>query len=113
MSGKAIDAGTVEWRPHRAYAGVFIQPLIDAQTNPLATFNLVRIAPNSEITPHVHDQSAETFLVTAGHALCTLGDGTLEFHAGNLGYAPAGTRHGLKNIGADDVMLVAVFTPPA
>ncbi len=111
--GKIVDSEDIQWMPHRNYPGVFIRQLIDAQTNPLATFNLVRIAPDGEISPHVHAQSAETFLVTAGRAMCTLGDTTVEFQAGNLGYAPAGTRHGLRNIGADDVFLVTVFTPPA
>ncbi len=113
MNGKTVDTAAVQWMPHRNYPGVFIRQLVDAQTNPLATFNVVRIAPESEISPHIHDNSAETFLITAGRALCTLGDATTELHAGNLGYAPAGTRHGLRNIGTEDVMLVTVFTPPA
>lgn len=112
MSGKTVDSNGMQWNPHRNYPGVFIRQVVDAQTNPLATFNVVRIAPGSEITPHVHDHSAETFLVTAGQALCTMGDTTTKFHAGHLGYAPAGTRHGLKNIGTDDLFIVAVFTPP-
>ncbi len=112
MAGKTIDSGTVAWTPHRNYQGVFIRPLVDAQANPLATFSHVRIAPGSEITPHVHASSAETFFITAGRALCTLGDSTTEFQAGSLGFAPAGTKHGLKNIGDEDVYLVTVFTPP-
>ena len=115
MDGKTIDSEKIEWgaHPNPKHAGVFMKTLVDAQTNPLATVHRVRIAPGGEIVPHIHDKSAETFLITAGQALCALGDATTEFRAGNLGYAPAGTRHGLKNMGSEDVDLVAIFTPPA
>jgi mannose-6-phosphate isomerase-like protein (cupin superfamily) len=89
-----------------------MQTLVDPQMNPLATVHRVRIVPGGEIVPHIHDKSAETFLITSGRALCTMGDSTMELRAGNLGYAPAGNRHGLKNIGDEDVHLVTVFTPP-
>ena len=114
MEGKTIDSAKVEWLPHPnpKHVGVFMQTLVDSQTNPLATVHRVRIAPGGEIVPHIHDTSAETFLITAGRALCTMGDSTTEFHAGNLGYAPAGIRHGLKNLGDEDVYLTTVFTPP-
>ncbi len=114
MDGKTIDSAKVEWsiHPNPKHVGVLMQTLVDSQTNPLATVHRVRIASGGEIVPHVHDKSAETFLITSGRALCTMGDVTTEFRAGNLGYAPAGTRHGLKNLGDEEVHLVAVFTPP-
>ncbi len=114
MDGKTVDSEKLEWGPHPnpKHVGVLMQTLIDAQTNPLATVHRVRIAPGGEIVPHIHEKSTETFLVTSGRALCTMGDATTEFRAGNLGYAPAGTRHGLKNLGDEEVQLVAVFTPP-
>lgn len=115
MSGKTVDSEKLEWGPHPnpKHVGVLMKTLVDAQTNPLATVHRVRVVPGGEIVLHVHDKSAETFLITAGRALCTLGDATQEFGAGNLGYAPAGVRHGLKNLGDQDVELVAIFTPPA
>ncbi len=114
MNGKIIPSETLTWTPHPNpnHVGVTMQTPVDAQTNPLATVHRVRITPGGAIVPHIHEHSAETFVIVAGHALCTMGDATSEFQPGSTGYAPAGIRHGLKNIGEDTVELVTVFTPP-
>ena len=114
MDGKIIDSQTLAWTPHPnpKHVGVTMKTLVNAQTNNLATFHRVRIAVGGEIVPHVHETSAETFMLTQGRALGTMGATTQEFSAGTLGYAPAGILHGLKNIGDEQVELVAVFTPP-
>lgn len=114
MDGKTVDSNALEWRPHPnpKNLNVSMKTMVDAQTNPLATVHRVRIAVGGEIVPHIHEKSAESFFITAGRARCTMGETTTEFHAGSLGYAPMGIRHGLKNIGDEDVELVAIFTPP-
>lgn len=114
MSGKISSSQDIAWGPHPnpAHKQVFLKPLVDQATNPLATLNLVKIERGGEIVPHIHETSAETIYLVSGHALGLFEDGTTECAAGSFVYVPMGTRHGFKNIGDEDVYLVTTFTPP-
>ncbi len=114
MSGKSVNSEDIAWGPHPnpAHKQVFLKSLVDSTTNPLATFNLIKVERGGEIVPHVHEASAETIYFTGGRGLGLLGQDTKEYQVGELVYVPLGTRHGFKNIGDEDMYLVTVFTPP-
>ena len=48
-----------------------------------------------------HHPYAETFIVQEGQATFTVGDDTIEAHAGDIVVAPANTPHAFVNSGSD------------
>ena len=108
----AVDANTQPWTPHRSFAGVFVRAVQGSETCADLEVRWIRIVPGAEIPAHTHEHSAETFYVLAGQGCFDL-DGTVTpCHGGCCGFAEAGARHRIQNTGADDLQLLAVFTPP-
>ena len=107
-----VDATSLPWVPHRTFPGVSARAIVDAQIGVDLEVKLIRIAPGAEITPHTHEVCAETFYVLSGEGLiCTEGQAQ-PCHPGMCGHAKAGIVHGVKNTGAGELQLLAIFTPP-
>ncbi|MEM4724501.1 MAG: TIGR04076 family protein [Candidatus Hadarchaeum sp.] len=107
-----VDTASLAWAPHRTCAGVYTQSLVDQKISQDLEVKLVRIAPGAEISPHVHEHSAETFYVLSGEGAFYVGDRLVPCRAGSCAHAKPGVVHGLKNTGQEDLQLLAVFTPP-
>jgi quercetin dioxygenase-like cupin family protein len=60
---------------------------------------------------HFHPY-AEAFVVEAGTARFTVGDGEVEVGAGHVVVVPAETVHGFKCVGEDELSVVSVHPSP-
>jgi len=60
---------------------------------------------------HFHPY-AEAFVVEAGSAKFTVGDGEIEAGAGNIVVVPPETVHGFKCVGDDELRVVSVHPSP-
>lgn len=107
-----IDAASLLWVPHRTFAGVEAQTVVDAQMGKDLEVKLVRIAPRSEIALHTHEGSAETFYILSGEGLICTGDQMQPCHPGLCVHVEAGAVHGVRNTGEGHLQLLAIFTPP-
>ena len=70
------------------------------------------IPPGGVIPRHRHLEQDEILLVQTGTAHVTLGDKEYDVHAGGTVFFPAQTWVSLKNIGADSISLVFIFSAP-
>lgn len=71
----------------------------DAHDAPVSFF-LLHTKPGEGPGLHRHPY-AETFIVQEGQATFTVGDDTIEAHAGDIVVAPADTPHAFVNSGSD------------
>ncbi len=101
-----------DWKPHPRLARVFLRTLISREMNPGLTVNLVRVTPGGEITPHLHNESTETFYILAGCGTSWIGGEELALAPGVCGYAPPGVIHSVCNSGAVDLEAISIFNPP-
>jgi mannose-6-phosphate isomerase-like protein (cupin superfamily) len=86
--------------------------LLTKAVNPALSLHVSGIRPGGEIALHHHDDRSETFYITGGRALATMGGKEVEIGPGTCGHAPIGVPHGMKNVGEETVTMVAIFTPP-
>src|SRR5450432_1246958 len=70
------------------------------------------IPPGGVIPKHKHLEQDEILLVQTGTAHVTLDDKEYDVHAGGTVFFPAQTWVGLKNVGADSISLVFIFSAP-
>ncbi len=70
----------------------------------------VTVCAGGSIPLHDHDQE-EAYVLLQGQALLTAGDEETRVEAVTAVYIPPGEPHGLRNIGAVDVVLVFVYSP--
>jgi quercetin dioxygenase-like cupin family protein len=63
-------------------------------------------------TAHVHVESDKVYLVLEGSCRFTIGDQTAVHGAGAAVLAPAGTQHGIDNVGPDNARVLVLMTPP-
>lgn len=70
------------------------------------------LAPGDVIPRHKHLEQDEILLIHTGTAHIRLGDQERDLHAGGLVFIPQETWISVKNIGADAVHLVFIFSAP-
>lgn len=86
--------------------------LLTKALHPHLSLHASELKVGGEIVLHHHEEVGETFFMTGGRALATLGERVEEVGPGACGYVPPGVRHGVKNIGKEPVTLVVIYTPP-
>jgi quercetin dioxygenase-like cupin family protein len=69
------------------------------------------LEPGQEQAPHVHSESDKVVVVMAGRVLAEVGSEHAEAAQYEAVLAPAGVRHGFKNLGPDPAVLL-VFVGP-
>lgn len=69
------------------------------------------IPPGTQGRPHQHARSREFFYVLAGEATFALGPREVRVPAGSGVEVPAGTRHRVRNDGAEELRLLVVSSP--
>lgn len=107
----AVDT-TFDWRPHPRFARVFLKPLIKSDVNAGLNLNLVRVAPGGEITPHIHQDSTETFYILTGRGISRIGGEEIQLTPGVCAYAPPAVTHSVCNTGDTDLEAISIFNPP-
>lgn len=70
------------------------------------------VPPGGETILHHHVRSEEIYLFTAGAGRMILGDEEADVRAGDAVVIPPGTPHGLRNPGAEPLVLLCCCSPP-
>jgi quercetin dioxygenase-like cupin family protein len=107
-----LDPQTIPWQSHPRFQGASLRPLITPDQNPGLTVSQVRLLPGSELPPHSHPASAETFFVLAGAVWCRVGQDERLLRQGEIGHAPPGVVHQVRNPGPDPAEALSIFNPP-
>jgi len=77
------------------------------------TVTLVTVAPDAGQPRHSHPQSEQVWLVQRGCAELLLAAGaTRRIGEGDVIRTPAGETHGLRNVGPEPFVYIAITTPP-
>ena len=69
------------------------------------------LEPGQEQSLHTHDDQDKFYLVLEGSAEFAIGDRTLPAAPGAVAWAPAGVSHGVRNPGADRLVLFMGIAP--
>lgn len=69
-------------------------------------------APGQQHAAHVHADQDKLYYVLEGTGEAVLGDEVEAVEAGDLVMAPAGVPHGMKNTGAEPLLVLTIFAPP-
>lgn len=113
-----MNEGTLVWLKDQdelappQHKNFVTRTLLTKAVNPALSLHVSEIRAGGEIALHHHDDRSETFYITGGTAIATMGDEEIEISTGACGHAPVGVPHGMRNIGDEPVTLVAIFTPP-
>lgn len=70
------------------------------------------VPPRGETTLHLHRQSEEIYLFTAGRGRMRLGDEAMTIEAGDAVLIPPQTPHKLENIGDEPLVILCACAPP-
>jgi quercetin dioxygenase-like cupin family protein len=69
------------------------------------------IAPGDGPPQHLHEAQDESWYVLAGELRFKLGEQMHTAGAGSFLFAPRGTPHSFKNVGAEPARILVLFTP--
>ncbi len=58
---------------------------------------------------HQHQGDGEVYYIISGHGLYTDNDTTYEMHPGDAAFCQNGNRHGIENIGEDDLVFMGLI----
>jgi mannose-6-phosphate isomerase-like protein (cupin superfamily) len=76
------------------------------------TLNYSVFQPGHEFPQHIHDASADVFIVLEGGVSVRQGEVYTPIVVGDLAYIPAGEVHGTVNQTADEATLISFQSPP-
>jgi mannose-6-phosphate isomerase-like protein (cupin superfamily) len=94
----------------RAHRGPFFRVLQQTSRSQTA---VMTIAPGEDAGPEEEHAGDQVIYVVEGQALVRIGDERRHAAAGALVMIPAGTRHHVKNPGAQPLFFVTIYAPPA
>lgn len=102
--------GIKDWRAHvPAKAGGVAKATLFASDRILLGLNA--LAPGAEQAPHTHDGQDKFYHVLEGRGAFTLGEEVREAGVGEIVWAPAGMVHGVRNDGAERLVLLVGIAP--
>lgn len=102
----------LEWyKSIKGSPGVWIKDMLTIIENDQVTVRFVKVEPGGEIIPHTHEVM-EVFYILEGKGELLMGNYKEICSEGTCIVAPAGEKHGLKNILNQPIMLLCIFTPP-
>jgi mannose-6-phosphate isomerase-like protein (cupin superfamily) len=67
--------------------------------------------PGQEHTPHAHEGMDKVYHVLAGCGRFLVGGREVGMEAGTMLIAPAGVSHGIRNTGAERLLVLAILAP--
>jgi len=76
------------------------------------TMNYSVFQPGHEFPQHIHDASADIFIVLEGGVSVRQGDNYLPIRAGDFAYIPPGEVHGTVNQTNEQAILISFQSPP-
>lgn len=111
---KVFSVHDVQWQNVRGLPGArgFEYKLL-SDTGYTGAFDseLVRLEPGDHSVPHVEPWNHLLYF-THGTGDITIDDETTPVGPGTVALVKAGERHSLRNLGADDMLVIAVYDPP-
>lgn len=69
-------------------------------------------SPGQEHAAHVHADQDKLYYILEGRGEASLGEEVAAVEAGDLVFARAGAPHGMKNTGAEPLIVLTLFAPP-
>jgi quercetin dioxygenase-like cupin family protein len=108
----SVDA--MPWRDVRGLAGARgfeFKPLTDEAYTRAYSCELVRLEPGDHSVPHIEPWSHLLYILS-GTGDVTIEKDTTAVRAGSVCRVRAGEKHSLRNRGADDMVLLAIYDPP-
>ncbi|WP_051260986.1 cupin domain-containing protein [Desulfovibrio inopinatus] len=103
----------LQWKPHPVFPGVMMKTLLSSEkTGGDLSCHLVKVAPESCLETHIHEQQQELHHVVAGSADAEVDGRHVRYTPGNLSVIATGTPHRVL-AGTDGLLLLAIFTPAA
>lgn len=79
---------------------------------PRVQLDLYCVAPGQSQKAHTHADLDKVYFVLEGTGRFSLGGATELLGPGEALVAPAGTEHGLDNVGPDSLLVLVVVAPP-
>jgi quercetin dioxygenase-like cupin family protein len=115
MKGEEQPASTIfqekDIQPREIFPGVSLVQAVDYDHGSQAiTMGKITIEPGCEIPPHTHPVDDAMIILSGSGELYTT-EGSVPIETGSHGWAPANTRHGVRNTGKQP--LVFIYTWPA
>jgi quercetin dioxygenase-like cupin family protein len=95
--------------------GIRSEQIVWPNNAPEAQVTITRVSmePGAASARHVHPVSEQIWLIEQGNALLLMDDGQTDgLRAGDVVRTPAGTIHGVANMGQEPFVYLAVTTPP-
>ena len=71
-------------------------------------FSRATLAPGAEVGYHIHDTDAEVYYILSGVGEYCDGVATYRVEAGDVSYTPRGEGHGIKNVGNEPLVFIAL-----
>jgi quercetin dioxygenase-like cupin family protein len=89
---------------------VHLRGMIDAQTSPAVTVNLVRFSDGARTKPHTHTAD-QILYITEGHGVVGTRSDSWEVHTGDIVHIPAGEVHFHGAAPAKDMAHLSILPP--
>ena len=90
---------------------VYLDHLLEGEdlNNKCSLFARVTIKPGDALHVHPHEGEAESYYILQGTGLYTDNDREYLVSAGCVTYTGDGEKHGIKNVGEDDLVFIALI----
>ena len=111
---KVFSVDDLEWRDVRGLPGARgfeFKPISGDDYTGAFNAELVRLEPGDHSVPHVEPWNHLLYF-THGTGDVTIGGTTWPVRPGTVCLVKAGERHSLRNLGGDDMLVLAVYDPP-
>lgn len=99
-------------RPMEGNPGVYSKTLATSADWSAMSVHQISVQPGSEVALHSHDKESELHFILSGRALGRIGDASYEMEPGDALLVEGQTPHGLINDGAEELVVLCVFSPP-
>jgi quercetin dioxygenase-like cupin family protein len=111
---KVFSTDDHEWRNLRGLPGARgfeFKPVSDETYTNAFNAELVRLEPGDHSVPHVEAWNHLLYF-TSGTGDLVIDGKTFPIAPGSVALVKAGEKHALRNLGSDDMILLAVYDPP-
>lgn len=107
---KTIDSKKLSFSPYRK-GNANIKRVIEKKavgTKRIAGLGLIEVPPGGVFPPHTHPEREEVYYVLAGSGIILVDDEEIQAAEGLTFYVSGETRHGMKNLGGESLVVLYV-----
>ncbi len=102
----------IKFKEHPKFSGVKIAILVDSQKNDKVSISILLISPGKEVPIHVHEAQIDSIYVVEGVGEVYINDSWRKINPGDYVFVLPQEKHGVRNIGNEDLKLFIVHSPP-